>query len=209
MAWASVREWRQRNGCCPVRPLAPHASRSSKVTLPAREPRKPHDGLCGQAARCGYLGRIRAARRAAQWCVRRLLVHLVPHFHAEKTFTAEGNRALKKRLVKEGRAHAALVFDGDEAVRGASTAPWRNCPTSTTARSTRPLSTVVSDGAGGNAAARSVRGERLRPGSFSPPDPEVAGSNPAPLLERPAQCGSPSRRSRIPFAGCEGRPTRR
>jgi len=37
-------------------------------------------------------------------------------FHGEKTFTAEGNRALKKRLVEEGRAHAALVFDGDEAV---------------------------------------------------------------------------------------------
>ena len=37
-------------------------------------------------------------------------------FHAEKTFTAEGNRALKQRLVEEGRAHAALVFDGDEAV---------------------------------------------------------------------------------------------
>ena len=36
--------------------------------------------------------------------------------HAEKTFTAEGNRALKQRLVDEGRAHAALVFDGDEAV---------------------------------------------------------------------------------------------
>jgi len=35
---------------------------------------------------------------------------------AEKTFTAEGNRALKQRLVEEGRAHAALVFDGDEAV---------------------------------------------------------------------------------------------
>lgn len=37
-------------------------------------------------------------------------------FHGEKTFTAEGNRALKQRLVEEGRAHAALVFDGDEAV---------------------------------------------------------------------------------------------
>ena len=36
--------------------------------------------------------------------------------HAEKTFEAEGNRALKQRLVNEGRAHAALVFDGDEAV---------------------------------------------------------------------------------------------
>ncbi len=37
-------------------------------------------------------------------------------FHAEKGFTAEGNRALKERLVSEGRAHAALVFDGDKAV---------------------------------------------------------------------------------------------
>jgi GNAT superfamily N-acetyltransferase len=37
-------------------------------------------------------------------------------FHGEKTFTAEGNRALKQRLVEEGRAHAALVFDGDEAI---------------------------------------------------------------------------------------------
>ena len=37
-------------------------------------------------------------------------------FHAEKTFTAEGNRALKRRLVDERRAHAALVFDGEEAV---------------------------------------------------------------------------------------------
>jgi GNAT superfamily N-acetyltransferase len=37
-------------------------------------------------------------------------------FHGEKTFTADGNRALKERLVHEGRAHAALVFDGDEAV---------------------------------------------------------------------------------------------
>ncbi|HEY7042513.1 MAG TPA: GNAT family N-acetyltransferase [Nocardioidaceae bacterium] len=35
---------------------------------------------------------------------------------ADKTFTADGNHALKRRLVDEGRAHAALVFDGDEAV---------------------------------------------------------------------------------------------
>ncbi|GAA0942867.1 GNAT family N-acetyltransferase [Kribbella koreensis] len=34
----------------------------------------------------------------------------------EKTYDAEDNRALKRRLVEEGRAHAALVFDGDEAV---------------------------------------------------------------------------------------------
>jgi GNAT superfamily N-acetyltransferase len=36
--------------------------------------------------------------------------------HGEKTFEAEDNRALKQRLVTEGRAHAALVFDGEEAV---------------------------------------------------------------------------------------------
>ena len=35
---------------------------------------------------------------------------------ADKTFTADGNRALKQRLVDEGRAHASLVFEGDEAV---------------------------------------------------------------------------------------------
>jgi hypothetical protein len=36
--------------------------------------------------------------------------------HEEKTFTADGNRALKHRLVLEGRAHAALAMEGDEAV---------------------------------------------------------------------------------------------
>jgi GNAT superfamily N-acetyltransferase len=36
--------------------------------------------------------------------------------YAEKGHTAEGNRALKDRLVAEGRAHAALVFDGEQAV---------------------------------------------------------------------------------------------
>jgi hypothetical protein len=35
---------------------------------------------------------------------------------AEKTRTVEGNRALKERLVREGRAHAALVFDEAVAV---------------------------------------------------------------------------------------------
>ncbi|UJP41517.1 GNAT family N-acetyltransferase [Cellulomonas palmilytica] len=44
------------------------------------------------------------------WCV---------YFHPncdEKRVSAEGNRLLKERLVREGRAHAALVVDGDEAV---------------------------------------------------------------------------------------------
>ncbi len=34
----------------------------------------------------------------------------------DKSRTAEDNRASKERLVSEGRAHAALVFDGDLAV---------------------------------------------------------------------------------------------
>jgi GNAT superfamily N-acetyltransferase len=37
-------------------------------------------------------------------------------FNADKERTVEANRALKQRLVSEGRAHAALVFDGDLAV---------------------------------------------------------------------------------------------
>ena len=36
--------------------------------------------------------------------------------HSEKTFDADDNRSLKRRLFEEGRAHAALVYDGDEAV---------------------------------------------------------------------------------------------
>jgi GNAT superfamily N-acetyltransferase len=37
-------------------------------------------------------------------------------FQSEKSHTVDGNRALKERLVREGKAHAALVFDGDVAV---------------------------------------------------------------------------------------------
>jgi hypothetical protein len=49
-------------------------------------------------------------------------------FHAEKTFTAEGNRALKEKLVKEDRAHAALVFEGDEAIAWAQFGPPGEVP---------------------------------------------------------------------------------
>lgn len=48
--------------------------------------------------------------------------------HGEKTFTAEDNRALKERLVRDGRAHAALVFDGDEAVAWAQYGPPSELP---------------------------------------------------------------------------------
>jgi hypothetical protein len=37
-------------------------------------------------------------------------------FHSEKSHTAEGNRARKEQRVREGRAHAALVFDSEVAV---------------------------------------------------------------------------------------------
>jgi GNAT superfamily N-acetyltransferase len=48
--------------------------------------------------------------------------------HSEKTFTAEGNHTLKKRLVEDDRAHAALVFDGDEAVAWAQFGPPAELP---------------------------------------------------------------------------------
>jgi GNAT superfamily N-acetyltransferase len=44
------------------------------------------------------------------WCT---WFHTMP---SEKTRTYDGNRDLKERLVREDRAHAALVFDGDVAV---------------------------------------------------------------------------------------------
>jgi GNAT superfamily N-acetyltransferase len=37
-------------------------------------------------------------------------------FQSEKSHTVDGNRALKEQLVRRGKAHAALVFDGDVAV---------------------------------------------------------------------------------------------
>lgn len=37
-------------------------------------------------------------------------------FSSEKTRTVDGNRSLKERLVRGGHAHAALVFDGEQAV---------------------------------------------------------------------------------------------
>jgi len=46
----------------------------------------------------------------------------------DKDRTYESNRALKCRLVEEGRAHAALVFDGDEAVAWAQYGPPEELP---------------------------------------------------------------------------------
>ena len=46
----------------------------------------------------------------------------------DKERTYEGNRDLKCRLVEEGRAHAALIFDGDEAVGWAEYGPPEELP---------------------------------------------------------------------------------
>lgn len=48
--------------------------------------------------------------------------------HGEKTYDAEKNRALKEQLVNEGRAHAALVFDGDLAVAWCQYGPPAELP---------------------------------------------------------------------------------
>lgn len=48
--------------------------------------------------------------------------------NVEKTRTAEGNCALKERLVNEGRAHAALVFNGDVAVGWCQYGPPEELP---------------------------------------------------------------------------------
>jgi GNAT superfamily N-acetyltransferase len=56
------------------------------------------------------------------WCT---LFHTM---EAEKTHTVEGNRALKEQLVKEGRAHAALVFDGEVAVGWCEYGPPKELP---------------------------------------------------------------------------------
>jgi len=46
----------------------------------------------------------------------------------QKTYDADDNRSLKQRLVEEGRAHAALVMDGDEAVAWAQFGPPEELP---------------------------------------------------------------------------------
>ena len=58
----------------------------------------------------------RRARATAQRRVRGCWCTYFHTMHSEKTFDADDNRSLKRRLVEEGRAHAALVYDGDEAV---------------------------------------------------------------------------------------------
>ncbi len=47
---------------------------------------------------------------------------------AEKGQSPEGNRTYKERLVREGRAHAALVFDGERAVAWCEFGPPTELP---------------------------------------------------------------------------------
>lgn len=47
------------------------------------------------------------------WCT---WFHATPAERGGQERTAETNRTLKEQLVHDGRAHAALVFDGDQAV---------------------------------------------------------------------------------------------
>jgi GNAT superfamily N-acetyltransferase len=56
------------------------------------------------------------------WCT---WFHLYPDPPERKTL---GNRELKRRLVEEGRAHAALVFDGDVAIAWAQYGPVAELP---------------------------------------------------------------------------------
>ena len=53
-----------------------------------------------------------------RWCT---YFHSVPSRDKDRTY--ESNRDLKCQLVEQGRAHAALVFDGDEAVAWAEFGP--------------------------------------------------------------------------------------
>jgi GNAT superfamily N-acetyltransferase len=67
-----------------------------------------------------------------------------PHV-PERGVTAEGNRDYKKRLVEEGRAHAALVFDGDEAVAWANFGTPDELPTMKHAKGYDATTTVLPD----------------------------------------------------------------
>jgi GNAT superfamily N-acetyltransferase len=59
---------------------------------------------------------------SACWCI-----HF--HCHPDPPERREiGNRAMKEQLVREGRAHAALVFDGDEAIAWAQFGPVDELP---------------------------------------------------------------------------------
>ena len=87
-------------------------------TDPSRRPyaRAMSEEFTIPGAHARDLGRLRRAGRAAQRDLRRLLVHYSTLTAPSGRQGDEGNRAFKQRLVEEGQAHAALVFDGDRAV---------------------------------------------------------------------------------------------
>ena len=78
----------------------------------------------GASTRRVDLARLRRARRAPQRRLGRLLVHGLPRRLGPDH--ERGGTARKER-VRDGGAHAALVFDGDTASAGASSAPPTSC----------------------------------------------------------------------------------
>ena len=84
-------------------------------------------------------------------------------FHPEgvgKDTTAELNRERKLARVRTGAAHAALVFDGEDCLGGASSVRPRRCRGSRAARPTRRAGRPCRTG--GSPAAASARGTGVR-----------------------------------------------
>jgi hypothetical protein len=82
------------------------------------------------------------------------------YFHADcadREPGCEGSRALKTRLVEAGRAHAALVMVGDEAIAWAQYGTPDELPTSTTASNTSPRPTSLPTIASPASSSTSVR----------------------------------------------------
>lgn len=88
------------------------------------------------------------------------------YFHSDtaQTVKSEYDRAtFKERLVAEGVAHAALVFDGDTATRGASTAAHSSFRASTTASSTTRARPSRRRGASPASSSTATTGGRASP----------------------------------------------
>jgi hypothetical protein len=58
----------------------------------------------------------------------RMLVHCFSSEITRAKAKSELTKSYKKRLVEEGRAHAALVFDGDVCVAWCQFGPLKNFP---------------------------------------------------------------------------------
>jgi hypothetical protein len=86
---------------------------------------------------------LRGARGGQQRHLRRLLVHRLPPRGTAGSATANRDRKLER--VRAGTTHAALVFEGDAASAGASSARPTSCRASRTAWRTRRGSPSLPD----------------------------------------------------------------